>query len=980
MKHTLGLIAVLLLAPVASAHAAPAFIVENGEPRAEIVIAEQPQRTVRLAADDLRTYVQKISGARLPIVTQPGDAAVKLFVGRSPHTDKLGVTAEGLKFGAYRLVSGADWMVFIGDDTDFVPREPWARNNGGIRSGKLQQDWEAVAGGSWRAPNATMYKDFDKLPAGIGLPDGAPVPVKGEWLGHWAYDEHGSFNAVSAFLRKLGMRWLLPDELGEIVPTMKSIPLPQIDETVRPDFELREFSWHGPVEVTRWGMRLGARNPCGTRYAHGMSLLNGAEFFAAHPEWFAQYGDSRRYDPDGGNHFCYSSEELFAETVRCVRAQFDVYDFEGVSVMPLDSYGSICQCPLCDGKDDPELRPRGSLSNHVWDFVNRVAKEVGKTHPGKLIYCCAYGANGLPPTRIDKLEPNVQVVIVGGRRPKSGVSQQDEIRALRESWLPKTDRPIAIFENYPLTARGWYLPCFMARTIVQSINETKGASRGEQVWMSTFKELDSTGFFNAFQFYFTARSYWGGPGQDAGALLDEYCRLLYGPAGDAMKAFFDYCEIHWQDMETDKAKADAALALFASAVSKVESASIEARRLALIDDFLDELRKKSKLLGEKRGVVPKLRMVGEPKDIVIDGKLDEAYWQHVNAGSRGRMREVQTGLIPAFATTVMAGWAGHDLYFAIRCNEHPGDKLNITATKNGDPALWRGDAVEILLQTDAHTYYQIAVNPAGALVDYDRGAKKASWDSWDSMAEVATHIADDHWTVEIRLPVTDDDNDPLHQVVGREPGVSLPWHVNVCRQRIRDNGSESSALSPTGSGSFHDVMRFAHLYTGKSHHFEADLTVTNFPTAFKAASTMPKPEALTALVALADGAGGKLTDRQKSLALKQAVTIASKLKDHSQAEELTARIPIEAERKTAVMLSLLAQRKTAQVIEQFGGEDLTRWPFWAAGEGYYARGHAYARVGEKAKAEADFKAALEWISDKQLRARIEKNLGGSSTR
>jgi hypothetical protein len=447
-----------------------------------------------------------------------------------------------------------------------------------------------------------------------------------------------------------------------------------------------------------------------------------------------------------------------------------------------------------------------------------------------------------------------------------------------------------------------------------------------------------------------------------------------------MKTFFDYCEIHWQDMETDKARADAALAMFDAAKAKVETGSLEARRLALVDDFLDELRKKSKLLGEKRGVVPKLRMVGEPKAIVIDGKLDEAYWQNINAGSRGIMREVQTGRAPAFATTVMAGWAGHDLYFAIRCDEHPGDKPNITATKNGDPALWRGDTVEILLQTDAHAYYQIAVNPAGARVDYDRGANKASWDGWDSQAEVATQIAADHWTVEIRLPVTDDDNDPLHQVVGREPGASLPWHVNVCRQRIRDNGSESSALSPTGSASFHDVMRFAQLYIGKSHQFEADLTVTNFPTAFKAASTLPRPEALNALVALGDGAGGKRTDRQRSLALKQAVTIACKLKDYSQAEELAARIPIEAERKTAVMLSLLAQRKAAQVIEQFGGEDLTSWPFWAAGEGCYARGRAYAVVGEKAKAEADFKAALEWTSDKQLREKIAKDLGGSSKR
>ena len=51
--------------------AADSFIVENGQPRAEIVIAEKPLRSVRIAADDLQTFVQKMSGARLPIVTEP---------------------------------------------------------------------------------------------------------------------------------------------------------------------------------------------------------------------------------------------------------------------------------------------------------------------------------------------------------------------------------------------------------------------------------------------------------------------------------------------------------------------------------------------------------------------------------------------------------------------------------------------------------------------------------------------------------------------------------------------------------------------------------------------------------------------------------------------------------------------------------------------------------------------------------------------
>ena len=49
----------------AAAHAADPFLVENGVPRAEIVIAEDPARSTRLAARELQTYLKKISGAEL---------------------------------------------------------------------------------------------------------------------------------------------------------------------------------------------------------------------------------------------------------------------------------------------------------------------------------------------------------------------------------------------------------------------------------------------------------------------------------------------------------------------------------------------------------------------------------------------------------------------------------------------------------------------------------------------------------------------------------------------------------------------------------------------------------------------------------------------------------------------------------------------------------------------------------------------------
>lgn len=971
MKKVLSIL-IVLSAFLATSAKAESFLVEKGKANAVIVIAGEAPRSTRLAAAELQETIEKISGAKLPVESKPGEG-ISIFVGESEHTKKLGVTAKGLEHGAYQIKSGDNWLALLGDDTDFVPAEPWAKNNGG-RS-KLQARWQEASGLPYGVPNGGMYKERERMPKEL-------AKEEGEYF--WAFDERGSYNAVCGFLRSLGARWYLPGELGEVLPKMDSIPLPEIDETVKPDFEIRQFSVRFGTandEVTRWAMRLGIRNVPDLMIAHGMhTMTHPEELKSKHPDWFALYGDKR--DTETGkrlNHLCYSNPELFKETVKWAQAQFDVYGYEGVSIMPPDAYGSICQCDLCEGKQIDEMGARGKLSNHVWDYANRVAKEVAKTHPDKLIVCCAYGANTRPPTNIDKLEPNVQVVIVGGRRPRNSLpEQQEEVRELREGWIAKSSRPIMIFENYPFTGRGTYLPGFVARTNGKSINATKGKSRGEDIWLSFPRYHDDPNIgFDHFQIYFTARMWWGGKEADAGELLKEYCDLAYGPAGPKMAKFFDFCEANYQAMEDDLEPTETALAMFEQAKSSVASDSVHAKRLGLIDNFLEALRSKAGQLAQGRGPVAKMRTVGgwDPRvPIVIDGKLDDEYWIRHKDWSVAPLRELQTGGRPIFGSSVMAGWdrSGQNLYLAIRCEERPGEELNVTATKHDDEAIWYGDVVEILLDTDSHSYYQIAVNPAGALADLDRGAGKSSRFRWESQAEVATHVADDHWIVEIRIPVTDDENDPLNHVIGRKPSESLPWHINVCRQRARKSGTELSAISPTGKAGFHEPLKFAHFHDGGSHAFDVDETVTDFLIEFTAAAKLQRgrkyAEAQAAFTALADYP--KATDLQKSRALTAAATCARSLRNYEEASKLAALIPLETIAKTSQMENLLAQRNWNDIVEQFADEDLQQWPFTQVGTAAFARGRAHYGVKNGEKAEADFQLALDFTSDIRTRTSL----------
>lgn len=976
------LLAIIVSFSVAACGWAETFLVEAGQPGAEIIISADPRRTTRLAAAELQTYVERITGARLAIGDEPSaDVPIKIYVGQSPHTEKLGITADGLENGAYRIVSGDGWLALIGDDTNFTPVEPWPRSNADIASGKMQAEWNKITGKNWGYMHSQLHKHYSGSNSVFGTPEEQIFDKEGN-VNVWTYDERGSFNAVCGFLSDLGVRWYMPGDVGEVLPELDTIPLPNIDKTVQPDFPMRILNFRAAVygrDAMMWGFRLGVRQPYGRQAAHGLSGMTHNEYtLTNHPEWFALYGGKRHTQlGERLNQLCYSSEDLFEEAVLFARAQFDHYDLDAVSIMPPDGYTAICQCELCEGKDTPERGNRGALSDYVWDFVNRVAKEVGKTHPDKLISNCAYGIYTEPPLNIDKLEPNVQVIIVGGRRPTS--PDRDDLRRLRAEWVKKTDRPLEIFENYPFTGRGFYLPAYIPRVMGESINETKERSRGEDIWL-TMDFSDKAIGYNHFLIYFTARMYWGGPEQDAGKLFDEYCQLFYGPAAEEMRAFFAYCEEYWREMESDGEKATRSLELFAVAKAKAAPESVYGRRIALIDNYLNGLRSKSVQLAQKRGPVPNLRLVsGDRGEIVIDGKFDDEAWIECPVASTGVMRELQTGRQPIYGTSIKTAWIGSNLYFAIRCEERPGDPPNNGTTKNGDQAIWYGDAVEILLDTNMHSYYQLAINPAGALVDLDRGADRNNWFNWASQAEVATRVEDDHWTVEIRIPITEDENDPLHQVVGRRPTQSLPWHINLCRQRIRENGSEHSAFSPTGTSGFHETMKFAHFYAGLSHEFPADPTVTDYLIGGRAAAELMRDrkieEALSAYVALAADEG--VNEFQKSDALSFAASCARSLNNFERAGEISDQIPLEWVAKTARMENLLGQRDWNGLVERFGAEDFGQWPFWEAGAGAWVRGRAYVFTKDGAKAEADFGTALEFTSDTRIRTSILAAMGSN---
>src|SRR6185312_16378499 len=82
-------------------HAQDLILVQDGKSSFSIVISADASPSVHRGATELQTHIEKISGARLPIVTDDGPAPEHaIFVGPSRQTDALHVDADVKTLGS----------------------------------------------------------------------------------------------------------------------------------------------------------------------------------------------------------------------------------------------------------------------------------------------------------------------------------------------------------------------------------------------------------------------------------------------------------------------------------------------------------------------------------------------------------------------------------------------------------------------------------------------------------------------------------------------------------------------------------------------------------------------------------------------------------------------------------------------------------------------------------------------------------------
>ncbi|MBN2473378.1 MAG: DUF4838 domain-containing protein [Pirellulales bacterium] len=321
-------------------------LVDAGRAAATIVTAEEPSENARLAALELREYVEKISGASLPVAT---DAAAPdgllVLVGPSKLTDRIGDLevpsgrTRNLQEEGFVIRTFANRLVLAGNDT-----EPY----------------------------------------------------------------FGTRYAVAELLHRLGVRWFLPGPIGEVVPTMATVAVPEINVRQRPDFPMRNYWEHTRDNMAAEGAEWKIHNKMNPR-CHEFFGVPGdgsvanylpKDQFDAHPDWFAQTKDGSR----NPHHPCTTSEGMIGHFVERIKA--DARAGQSVSAFAPDDGLPRCWCDRCAkignhfdgyGSNDRDPVPESSASNEWFYFVNRILTEVNREFPDHVIATNGYANRDIPP-------------------------------------------------------------------------------------------------------------------------------------------------------------------------------------------------------------------------------------------------------------------------------------------------------------------------------------------------------------------------------------------------------------------------------------------------------------------------------------------------------------------------------------------------------------------------------------------------------
>ena len=207
---------------------------------------------------------------------------------------------------------------------------------------------------------------------------------------------------------------------------------------------------------------------------------------------------------------------------------------------------------------------------------------------------------------------------------------------------------------------------------------------------------------------------------------------------------------------------------------------------------------------------------GKPlHDSAFDSQVLKDYWADVRSAPLVKLTLGSPR--PTASTTLQIQREAGILHIGVVCQEPDMPGVKIATTTPNAPTLLASDHITLLIETASNSYYEIAITPAGTVLEIE--AKDSKGLAWTSGAQFTVHRGDKKWSIEMRLPITGKGSRmiaPLNGIDGDQPKDLLPWHFNVCRGRMRGTTVERTAFSATGKDNFYVPEMFTKLWGKKT--------------------------------------------------------------------------------------------------------------------------------------------------------------------
>ena len=479
-------------------------IAENGVAKAGILVPENTKPVVRLAAEELASYLKKITGAEFTIGTRS----------KFKTNFKLG-------FGDSSGLENEEFIIrTVGNDIEIFGRD-----------------------------SKEKFPIFDL---------------------YYFCKEKGTLRGVYYFLEQLGVRWPAPGM--DHVPAQKTLVLKPLNIRFQPYFKDRRIGsgafrfmniysdaheyCKNNDEAMMWYLRIG-ESP--RQFAHGCHS-EASLALSKDPEWKSdvtrlQLMKTGKRDP---RYSCWTHPDVKKIWMKAADAYFSGISVHKAGFKYATTWGRTgwkwpspftqpdefmidpmdhsqkndgrCYCDRC--QEYRKTHPCVDDTDMVWEVIGDVAEFIQKKHPEGYITTLIYPPKHQIPTRKIPSNVRVRLCLTGPKTCFDPIHFDEEFKTIREWNKLLGNKPVSwtyhcvdfngvmpnIVETYP-------------RFLKKYIHSLKGLSDG--MYMETHAPVFSRIQLETYIYHRLMRN----PDLDLDKELDEYCRILYGPAHREARQF-----------------------------------------------------------------------------------------------------------------------------------------------------------------------------------------------------------------------------------------------------------------------------------------------------------------------------------------------------------------------------------------------------------------------------------------------------------